>query len=162
MKRDSKRPFYCALHSILCGQILDFRISCGGSASSDPKADKCQRDPGCSPRSCSLVQRPRNLLNTRLPHLLSYVTGTASNGAPRTTTTFAIRRYCSPHGRWGPTCVLPYLAAAVTCSRSHSFDQRRRPETLHTAMATASLANQHDKSFAAGDPRIEQITLKYS
>jgi hypothetical protein len=36
-----------------------------------------------------------------------------------------------------PPFVLRYLPAAADCSHSRSFDQRRRPETLRTAMATA-------------------------
>ena len=36
-----------------------------------------------------------------------------------------------------PHIVLRYLATATDCSHSRNFDQRRRPETLRTAMATA-------------------------
>jgi hypothetical protein len=36
----------------------------------------------------------------------------------------------------GGNYILRYLAAAAECSHSCSFDQRRRPKTLRTAMAT--------------------------
>src|ERR1700686_3906884 len=36
-----------------------------------------------------------------------------------------------------PHILLRYLPAAADCSHSRSFDQRRRPDTLRTAMATA-------------------------
>jgi hypothetical protein len=44
----------------------------------------------------------------------------------------------APHGRASvPHVVLRSLPAVADCSHSRSFDQRRRPETLRTAMATA-------------------------
>src|ERR1700730_10442557 len=46
MMRDSTRPSCCGRHSILCGQILDSRISCVVSAFRNLKADKRQRDYG--------------------------------------------------------------------------------------------------------------------
>ena len=47
-------------------------------------------------------------------------------------------------------------------SHSCSFDQRRQPETLRTAMATAFfLPNQNDKPLAAGNAGVEKVPLQH-